>query len=119
MQRGGKVRVMRRGGMISILSRLAFAAGFAVCSLAGCSSDGTNGLEKKSAAEVQQQAAAAIKGASSVHVKGTGTSDGKPAQLDLRIQGTSSSGTLTVEKTRIEITTGRITWQEWLARTYP
>lgn len=85
--------------------RLAAAAVLAVSALAGCGGgDGTNGLEQKPAAEVQQAAAAALKGATSVHVVSAGTIDGKPAQIDLRIQGRSSIGTMELAGTSFQIT---------------
>jgi hypothetical protein len=54
----------------------------------------TNGLEKKSATQVQQAAAAALKEAKSVHLAGTGRTEGKPERVDLRIQGKASTGTI-------------------------
>jgi hypothetical protein len=63
----------------------------------------TNGLEEKSAAQVQQDAAAAIRAAKSVHVTGTTIADGTPAQVDLRIQDGSSTGTITLGGAELEI----------------
>jgi hypothetical protein len=61
--------------------------------LHGCGSGTqTNGLERLSAAEVQQRAAAALKSAKSVHF--SGKSAGGRASVDVRIQGASSVGTL-------------------------
>ena len=73
--------------------------------LAGCGGGtSTNGLEDKSPAHIQEEAAAAIKGAKGVHVTGTGIADSTPAQVDLRIQNGSSSGTVTLEGADFEIT---------------
>lgn len=85
--------------------RLAFATGLAAYVLAGCGSGGaeTNGLEEMSAAEVLQEAAAALTSAESVHVTGTSIDEEAPGELDLRIQGDSSHGTLTVEGVTLEI----------------
>jgi hypothetical protein len=92
--------------------RLAVATGLAAFVLAGCgSSDGdtngsdgdTNGLEEMSAAEVLQEAAAALTSAESVHVAGSGIDEETAAEIDVRIQGDSSSGTLTVEGVTTEI----------------
>jgi hypothetical protein len=84
---------------------VAVVAASAVLYLTGCGGGTqTNGLEDKSAAQVQEDAAAAIKAAEGVHVTGTGTTDGTPAQVDLRIQDGSSSGTITLEGSRFEIT---------------
>jgi hypothetical protein len=73
--------------------------------LTGCAGGtSSNGLEDKSAAQIQQDAVAAIKAAKSVHVTGTGITDGTSAQIDLRIQDGSSSGTVTLEDAHFEIT---------------
>ena len=50
-------------------------------------------------------ATAAIDGASGVHVTGTGISGGRPVAVDLSIQDGSSSGTITIDGTPLEITT--------------
>lgn len=65
----------------------------------------TNGLEKQSPAQVQQAAAAALKAAKSVHVRGTALNQGKPLQADLRIQGNASSGTMEMQGVKTEIIT--------------
>jgi hypothetical protein len=65
----------------------------------------TNGLEHKSAAQVQLEAAAALKTAHSVHLTGTGRSDdGTPMRLDMRYQGTSSTGTVAQDYGQFELT---------------
>jgi hypothetical protein len=91
-------------GMHVISRGLAVAAAFAAVALSGCSGGAdTNGLETKSAAEVQQEAAAALKAAKSVHVMVKDGNDGKAVSADLRIQGGSSSGSLTLEGIRYEV----------------
>jgi hypothetical protein len=104
----------RRRGRLSVLVALV------VLSIAGCGGaergEGrtniaastaiqTNGLEKKSAAQVEQEAAAALEAAGSVHVTGTGQSDGSPSRLDMRFQGASSSGTVETAGVTFAITT--------------
>jgi hypothetical protein len=65
----------------------------------------TNGLERKSAAQVQLEAAAALKTAKSVHLTARGRSDdGKPNRLDARYQGTSSTGTVAQGNCQFEVT---------------
>lgn len=73
---------------------------------AGCTGgDKTNGLEGKPAVEVQQTAVAALEEAGSVHVTGELLSRGRPVQLDLLVTGNSSSGTLTLEDSQVDIVT--------------
>jgi len=83
---------------------VAVVAALVTLPLTGCGGTPSNGLEDKSAAQVQQDAAAAIRAAESVHVTGTSATDDTPAQVDLRIQDGSSSGTITLEGAQFEIT---------------
>jgi hypothetical protein len=65
----------------------------------------TNGLEHKSAAQVQLEAAAALKTAKSVHLTATGRNDdGTPTRMDVQYQGTSSTGTLALGNGQVEVT---------------
>jgi hypothetical protein len=91
---------------------VAVLAALVALPLAGCGGGTpTNGLEDKSAAQIQQDAVAAIMDANSVHVTGTGTTDGAPAQVDLRIQDGSSRGTITLDGAHFEITrVGEVTY---------
>lgn len=88
-----------------ITVRLAAGGVFVALSVTGCGGTPTNGMEEKSAAQVQQAATAAIEGASGVRVTGTAISEGRPVEVDLRIQDGSSSGTIIIEAARLEITT--------------
>jgi hypothetical protein len=87
-----------------ITVRLAAGGVLVALSVTGCGTP-TNGLAEKSAAEVLRAATAAIEGASGVHVTGIGLSEGSPVEVDLRIQDSSSHGTITVEGAGLEITT--------------
>lgn len=60
----------------------------------------TNGLEKKSPADVLQAAAAALSAAKSVHVVAAIPG----GHLDVRMQGGSSAGTVTRDGVRVQIT---------------
>ena len=76
----------------------------AALALSGCGADTkTNGLEKLSAPHVQRETAAALESAKSAHVTGTGVFEGYPVQIDLRISGTSTGGTLAAAGVRVEI----------------
>jgi hypothetical protein len=91
---------------------IAVVAALIALPLTGCGG-GTpsDGLEDKSAAQVQEEAAAAIRAAKSVHVIGTSVTDGASAEVDLRIQDGSSSGTITLDGAQFEITrVGEVTY---------
>jgi hypothetical protein len=61
-----------------------------------------NGLEKKPAAQVRRDTAAALKSAKSVHVVMSGPN--QPVQMDLRIQGNASTGTIGTGGAKLQIT---------------
>lgn len=83
----------------------------AVLALPGCggtvggggSVEDTNGLERKTAAEVVDEAAAALRAAKSVRAHAKGDTDTGTGELEVRIEGTASSGTLTIDGMRTEI----------------
>ncbi len=77
----------------------------AAAACTGARAPTTNGLESKPAAQVQRAAAAALKGAKSVHVKGTATGAGEPGRLDLRVEDGATRGTIEMRGTSFEITT--------------
>jgi hypothetical protein len=84
--------------------RLAIPAVFVVCAVTGCDpGPDTNGMERLSAAEVQRAAATALKSATSAHVRSKGTIEGEPAQIDVRIQGDSSNGTVELAGTTFHL----------------
>lgn len=62
-------------------ARIVAVAALVTVLLTGCGDTSTNGLEDKSAAQIQEEAAAAIKGAKGVQVIGTSITDGTPAQV--------------------------------------
>jgi len=61
----------------------------------------TNGLEKKSPADVLLEAAAALKAAKSVHIVATSAGAG---HVDMRLQGGSSTGTFTLSGAQLKFT---------------
>jgi hypothetical protein len=68
-----------------------------------------NGLERKTAAEVQRAAAATLKNAKSVHVTMAGPN--QPLRFDLRIQGNASTGTIGMGSATYQATSiGADTW---------
>jgi hypothetical protein len=100
--------------------RLAFTIALLVIAGSGCTSSSrtgdtesggaltndakTNGLERKSATQVQRELGAALKTAKSVHVTVTGPAPGGQPQLDLRIQGSSSTGAMGLGGVKFQIT---------------
>jgi hypothetical protein len=82
---------------------LATACGAEVVS--GTPSVLTNGLENSSPVQVRQAAIEALTTAGSVHITGTAKDDrGLPGQYDVRVQGTSYTGTITVHGAVMAIT---------------
>ena len=65
----------------------------------------TNGLEHRSAAQVRKEVGAALRTAKSVHVTVAGSNSGQLPQLDLRIQGSSSTGAMGLGGVQYQITT--------------
>jgi hypothetical protein len=65
----------------------------------------TNGLENRSAAQVRKEVGVALRTAKSVHVTVAGVSSGQLPQLDLRIQGSSSTGAMGLGGVQYQITT--------------
>ena len=103
-------RPPRSSGLIRGPGGVAVVAVLVALSVTGCSGDGdgagapSNGLEDETAAQVLQDAAAALIAAEGVHVSGAGIADGAPARVDLRFQDGSSDGTVTLEEAQVEIT---------------
>jgi hypothetical protein len=61
-------------------------------------------LKEKPAGELRQEASAALRAAKSVHVTGASIDKGKPVTMDLRIQGSSSTGTMALAGARFAVT---------------
>ncbi|WP_405489212.1 hypothetical protein [Streptomyces sp. NBC_00096] len=80
---------LRRAALVSAL-----CAGLAVVAT-GCGADpdeGTNGIGKLSADQIEDKAKAAVTGAQSVHLSGTLVSGGKSFTLDMRLGADGGSG---------------------------
>lgn len=96
--------LIRRAGALTAATAMAALVTVAASACGGATTatrPTTNGLEKKSAAEVLQDAATALNGAKSVHVVVTSTNGD---HADVRIQGGSSTGTLTQPGGHVELT---------------
>jgi hypothetical protein len=77
----------------------------AALALSGCGHDTkTNGLEKLPARVAQQKALAALRSASSVHVRGTSLVADNPARIDVHFSGRSSTGVVAGEGVRFTFT---------------
>ena len=97
------MNIIRRAGVFIAAAVVVSLAAVAVSGCGGATTatgTTTNGLEKKSAADVLQAAAAALSAAKSVHVVATVPG----AHLDVRMQGGSSTGTVTQAGVRVGIT---------------
>jgi hypothetical protein len=81
--------------MLASMGRRLALLGLAIVALAGCGGgSSSNGEEKKPAPQVVADARKAALAASSVHVTGAGTDNGKPLKLDLTIGHKSAKGHL-------------------------
>jgi hypothetical protein len=98
-------RVVRLGAAIALVALITSACSSGAKTTTGASTahSQTNGLETKTAVAVEQAAADALKAATSVHVTGTGTSEGKPASLDVRLQGANVAGSITLAGVTVEV----------------
>src|ERR1700712_4142525 len=70
---------------------------------AGCGGPKSNGEAKKAGPAVAADAAEALRQTGAVHAKGIGTESGKPAQLDLQLQGDEIDGSITLDNQPINI----------------
>ena len=96
-----RVLVLTAAATVAVLVPVTIGAcGSASAPAGGGASAPTNGLEHKSPADVLQQAAAALKGATSVHVVG-GSGDGR---IDARIQPGAATGTLSKDGHKVRVT---------------
>jgi hypothetical protein len=93
--------IRRTVGLTAAMAALVTVAASACGGAATSTGATTNGLEKKSAADVLQDAATALNGAKSVHVVLTSPNGDHGT---VRIQGDSSTGTLTQAGAQAEIT---------------
>jgi hypothetical protein len=80
--------------LVSMGRRLAPPVLLAALVLAGCGGSSSNGEAKKTAAQVVADAKKAALGASSVHVTGAGSDNGRPLKLDLTIGRKTAKGHL-------------------------
>ncbi|PKV87682.1 hypothetical protein BX283_5281 [Streptomyces sp. TLI_146] len=96
----GRVPVTTRS--LSVRARraalpVALCAGLATA-VTACSSDpdeGTNGVGKLSATDIEGKARTAADGADAVHLSGTLVSKGGSYRIDMRLKGTGATGTVT------------------------
>ncbi|AYG80623.1 hypothetical protein DWB77_02761 [Streptomyces hundungensis] len=91
-----RVRVRARRAALPV----ALCAGLAA-TLTACGSDpdeGTNGVGKLSAPEIESKARAAADGADAVHLSGTLVSKGGSFKIDMRLKSSGGTGTVTSQK---------------------
>ena len=72
---------------------------------ATASGPANNGVAKMSADQAAQAALAALTAASSVHVRGTFTADGRGERFDMRFEGNSTSGSFTFKGAPVQTIT--------------
>jgi hypothetical protein len=90
--------------MLAAMGRRAVLAAVAVAVVAGCGGSSSNGEAKKGAEQVVEDAQRAAVQASSVHVTGTITDEGKPLRLDLvLVKGKGGKGTLSENRLKFDL----------------
>jgi hypothetical protein len=90
--------VLRRGSILVV------SVAIGVLALAGCGGSSSNGVASKSAEEILSTAVTAAKGASSVHLRGSVTSGGKPLALDFQLANSrGATGSMTLNGARAEL----------------
>lgn len=92
----------RRTGPAALCVALLASVGLAACG--GGESSSGNGVESKSASAILSSSLAAANGAKTVHVSGSGTSEGTKVKIDLRLDGEKgASGTITKGKLSVQL----------------
>lgn len=87
---------------IVVLAAVPLTAACAANAISGSAMSSTDGLAGRTPAEVQRAAVFSVKAASSFHVTGKNAALG--VELDLRMQGGSSAGTVILSGARVDIT---------------
>jgi hypothetical protein len=83
-------------------TRFVATLGLAGVLLAACGS-GDNGESAKKGPQVAADAANALEHAGAAHLTGSGTQNGKPMQLDMRVVGADATGTVTMGGAKIDL----------------
>jgi hypothetical protein len=102
---GISMNLIRRAVALTAATAMAALVTAAVSGCGGAATStgtSTNGLEKKSGADVLQEAAAALEAAKSVHVHVVGTGPSSGGHVDVRLQGGSSTGAFAQSGPQVE-----------------
>src|SRR3954454_15204785 len=92
-----------RGAIRTALLAVLLAA-LALAGCGGSSSSSGNGLESKSAKEILEATKSAASTATSVHIRGSIVTEGKPIALDMQLlRGKGGKGTISQEGFRIQL----------------
>ncbi|MER0448106.1 hypothetical protein ABR738_26705 [Streptomyces sp. Edi4] len=89
-------RVRARRAALSVVLCAGLAAALTACG--GDPDEGTNGVGKLSAPEIENKARAAADGAGAVRLSGTLVSQGGSYKIDMKLKGSGGTGTVTSQK---------------------
>ena len=89
-------RVRARRAALSVVLCAGLAAALTACG--GDPDEGTNGVGKLSAPEIENKARAAADGAGAVRLSGTLVSKGGSYKIDMKLKGSGGTGTVTSQK---------------------
>jgi hypothetical protein len=84
-------------------TRFVAALGLAAVLLTACGGSADNGESGKKGPQVAADAANALEKSGAAHLTGSGTQDGKPMQLDVRVVGNDAKGTLTMDGGKVDL----------------
>ena len=84
-------------------TRFVATLGLAAVLLTACGGSSGNGESAKKGPQVAADAANALEKAGAAHLTGTGTSDGKPMKLDVRVVGADATGTVTMDGAKLDL----------------
>lgn len=98
-----RVRHVALAGLAALLLSACGGGASTSASSSTSSSPAGNGESSKTGQQVAADAADALQKAGAVHLAGSGTSDGQPLSVDVRLQDADVAGTMTMDGATLEV----------------